>query len=289
MGRKKYRHLYWLALVFVFLLFWLIFFYSPPGGPVYTVQFEKVRDEFATEAVFIRDELVINSPYSGRIELIASEGERLRSGSPIISVGSEEKKVYSWETGLISYKIDGWESILVPGEWSTLDPDILKRVSNDFNAIRQGQRIREGEPVIRVVNNFTLYLGVFIPEDLPLPQAGRRLRVEFPRLDQEIYWGRVVEVNYRERIIFLELSEFTDEFLSLRRQPINVIRSIYTGLAVPREAIIETEDGYGVFMPAQGDPVIRQVEIVGTGNGKVVVEGLSLGDEIQIDLNRSGR
>ncbi len=280
MSKPNKRNLFLFLFCSVLFLIIIIFIYSPPRETIYVVQQGAVREEFSTDAVFIRDELIVKSQYSGQVNLLIGEGQRVRSGSPVLSVGEENNLVYAFDTGVVSFKYDGKEELYNSNNWSNLTRDLITEARNNFSTLRDGQRVGEEQPLFRVVNNFTLHLGIFFPPEQPIPSEGASFRIEFPRLDREIYWVQVVDVLFQDRIVIVQMRQFVDEFLSLRTQPVNVVRGIFRGVVVPREAILETEDGYAVLVPGRQQPVQRIVEVRGGNEEMVVIEGLTPGDEI---------
>jgi len=262
------------------LLIIFVFMYSPGGETLYTVQYGEIRDEFTAEAVFIRDEEIVNSPASGEVKLLVPEGQRVRSGSTVATVGPGEEEVYAYQSGVISFKNDGSESFFRPGDWSYLNRELLEETENDFSTLRSGQEVQTGQELFRVVNNFSLHLAILYPPEEPLPGEDSIIRVEFPRLDGEIYRGQLVHTVFTDGIIILKMRQFVDEFLSLRTQPVHIIRGIYRGTLVPRESLVQTEEGTAVLIPGRDKPVLRRVEVIGGNDRLVQVEGLSPGDEI---------
>ncbi len=288
MSKNNKKNLFLIFFCSVLLLLLIIFIYSPPRDVLYTVQYGEIRQDFSTQAVFIRDEFTVESQYSGQVNILVGEGERIRSGSPVLAIkdGEEEFTVYAFDTGVISFKHDGDETIYSPDNWENLTRDMVTGARNNFSSLRDGNRVRDDQLLFRIVNNFSLYIAIFFPPEQPIPSEGSSLRIEFPRLDREIYWGQIVDIVFRERIVIVELRQFIDEFLSLRTQPINVIKGVFRGSVVPREAIFETEEGYAVLMPGRDQPVQRTVKVLGGNENKAVVDGLTPGDEIFLQPNQ---
>ncbi len=279
-ANKKNLFLFFFCAVLFFIL--VIFIYSPPKNSLYTVQHGEIREEFTSDAIFIREELVIKSQYSGQVNIVIGEGQRVRSGTTVMTIGEEKAMVYAFDTGVISFKHDGDENLFNPEDWAYLERELITGARNSFSNLRDGQRVREGQFLFRVVNNFCLYLAILFPPEQPIPPDGSSFRIEFPRLDREIYWVQVVDTIFRERIVIVELRQFIDEFLSLRTQPVNVVRGVQRGVVVPREAIVETDDGYAVLVSGRGEPALRKVDLRGGNANMVIVDGLNPGDEVYL-------
>ncbi len=282
MSKASKKNLFLVIFCASLFLILVIFIYSPPRNSLYTVQYGEIREEFSSDAILIREELVIESQYSGHVNILIGEGQRVRSGTPVMTVGEEEFMVYAFDTGVISFKHDSDENLFCPGDWTYLERELITGARNNFSTLRDGQWVREGQFLFRVVNNFNLYLAILFPPDQPLPSDGSSFRIEFPRLDREIYWVQVVDTIFRDRIVIVEMRQFVDEFLSLRTQQVNVVRGIHRGVVVPREAIVEIEDGYAVLVPGRGEPVLRRVELRGGNETMAVVDGLTPGDEVYL-------
>ncbi len=284
MTLKDTRVRIFIILIAVFLL-GVFFLQSSSRDNLYTVIHGEVRDKFATEAIFIREEILYSSPAQGKVHLLAGEGERVRSGSIVLRIETDTgfKNVYSPLTGMVSFRMDGWEDVLTPDRIHYFDFRLFSRVQTDDKTLRDGQSVRVGHDLFRVVNNFILYIMISVPQGEEIPEVGRRLRVNFPRLDTDLYWGTVILHNKQERYIVLQVDRFVDEFLSLRKQPVQVIRGIYHGMVVPYEALDIEKGIIGIWMPGRDGPQFRVVELLGNDGDFAVVEGLRVGEEIYIN------
>ncbi len=271
------------AILAIFLIIALVLlFHNSKDGKTFEVIYGEVTDALELNCILVRDESVQYSPISGTVTVLANEGERQKIGTLIAEINGlgSNRKVFSPQSGLVSFSIDGWEDILKPDHLRSFTKDFFTRVKAQSKTIRSGSEVKAGQPLFRIVDNFTLFLLVEIPRGEFYFRLNKDLHIRFPRLDDKRYEAEVLFLNEDEGIGVLEVKSFVAEFLSLRKQPLTIVKGIYSGLIVPVSALDIEKGVAGVWVAERGAPSFKIVKVIGQDDSFAVIEGLRVGDEI---------
>lgn len=162
--------------------------------------------------------------------------------------------------------------------------------------VEEGEYIRDGAPVFRIVNTDTLKLRVEVPErDVAPVKPGQEMPFTVEAAAGETFTGRVVFVSDvaspQSNTFRVELR--TDN--ARRRLKAGMIASVTLtrgvregALQVPLEAVIPSKGEYAVFTAENGKAVKRLVKIdIMTGRSALIASGLKAGDRVIVEGQRS--
>ena len=156
-------------------------------------------------------------------------------------------------SGIISYKIDGYEEILSPDKFDTINKDLLE----DIN-IKTGQIIATSEESGKIISDFNFYIACILSsESSKNAEIGDKVKLRF-------YSGREIpaEINYiseedNDRIIIFKVNQDVQDLISYRKISLDIIWWSDSGKKIPNESIakeqkcenevsyvIRTRDGY---------------------------------------------
>ncbi len=271
------------AVAAIILIITLIFlFRNSKDGKTFIVTYGEVTDALELNCILVREESVQYSPVDGTVKALANEGDRQKIGTLIaeISGPAGKRNIFSSQSGLVSFSVDGWEDILKPDHLKSFTKDFFSRVKIQNKVIRNGSEVKANQPLFRIVDNFTLFLLIEIPRGEFYFRLNRDLHIRFPRLDDKKYKAKVLFLNEDEGIGILEIKSFVAEFLSLRKQPVTIVKGIYSGLLVPVSALDVEKGVAGVWVAERGAPSFKIVKVIGQDDNFAVIEGLRVGDEI---------
>jgi len=245
----------------------------------------EVIDGFWTDALVVRDEAVLSSPFSGRAELLDVEGDRQRAGSKIAEIitSNNIKSIYSNKAGIISFAVDGLESKINIDNINNINLNNFDEIKGDYQHRISGRDIDKSEPLYRVVNNFELYLIA----------ASEKKEAERFSLNEIVF---IQEKNSSELLkavitniinlqngsyIFIKMDLFVPQWLNVRRVNVNFIKNIYRGIKIPKKAVFNQPSGQGVLKVTGYNKYEFQEILVLEGNkDEVIVSGLEVGDEV---------
>lgn len=271
-----------ILLIVVSLLAILIIIRHREDEKTCIVTYGEIFDQSITKGIFIREEIIQTSPLDGVLEILTFEGERMPAGSPIVTIenSNEKKTIYSIASGTLSFSTDGWEELLKSSNKQTFKKELFNIIDNKGVVNKNKKEILTGQPLFRIVDNFTLYLLLEIAREDYYFQLGERICFKFPKLDDRYYWANVEYINRSEELCLLKMETFVPEFLSLRQQPVTIIKGAYSGLLIPASSLVVDKGNVGVWVVEKNAPRFKLVRLLGKNKEEAIVEGLNVGDEI---------
>ncbi|RAK07401.1 putative membrane fusion protein [Halanaerobium saccharolyticum] len=245
----------------------------------------EVIDGFWSEAMIVRDEKVIKSPISGRVELLVGEGDRLASGRKLAEIESsnQQQKIFNKEAGIVSFAVDGLESEVNVDNLNQINLNNFADLNGNYEHLLSGDRIKKNEALYRIINNFELFLLVQVPDSqVDRFRINELLFIEQNNSD-ELFEARIVDIrpNLEATFFLIELEQFIPQWTNRRRIELNIIKNIYRGIKIPRKAVFNQPSGQGVLKVSGYNKYEFQEVVILDGNDEyVIVSGLEIGEEI---------
>ncbi|MCK8823697.1 HlyD family efflux transporter periplasmic adaptor subunit [Fuchsiella alkaliacetigena] len=285
---KKVFRLFFIILILVFLV--NLFIYNPEE--VVMTEYGQVREEYQTTALFVRDETVKYAPTSGKLNLKVEAGQRVRPGTLIVQLEGrgEDYRLYSYQSGLVSYQLDGLESTLTLSNLESLTYQKFQELSYKFKQVEEEEVVNSGRPIFKVVNNFELYLVAAIPKaKVDLFNLGAGIKLELLNFEGHNSLARVERIISSEpkSLVVFKVRSFLPLFTKLRKAEVNLISSTYNGIVVPTSALIKQDDRLGVVLLEGNTPEFKEVRVLKVGENKAVVQGIEFG--LKVSTNPSGK
>lgn len=245
----------------------------------------EVIDGFWSDVLIVRDEKIIKAPVTGRVELMVGEGDRLASGIKLAEIKSsnQTQKIYNKKAGIISFAVDGLEEEVNLANLNQINLNNFDDLNGDYTHLLSGDRIKKGEALYRIINNFKLYIIAEIPQ-----KQIERFRInELIFLEQKnsekLIEAKIVDIRHQldRTFFFIELEKFIPRWINRRRINLNIIKNIYRGIKIPRKAVFNQPSGRGVLKVSGYNKYEFQEVVILNGNDEyVIVSGLEIGEEI---------
>lgn len=191
------------------------------------------------------------------------------------------KEIRTKSSGLISYAIDGYETVLTPEVIRNITPKELEKITTketnrDFNVIDA----TKGNPIAKLVKDLDSHMVTAIDEKyckaLQLDK-NVTLRINDTGLNIEakiVYSSDIID---GKRIIAFKFDTGLNETVGLRRVNADIILSSYTGLKVPYSSLqnIDTKNKTAMITLVKGHTAaIKKVRIVGMNESAVIIDNL---------------
>jgi len=146
-------------------------------------------------------------------------------------------------SGIVSYKVDGYEEILTTQDFSKITKDVLSSVD-----IKTGQIIGSNNENGKIIENFECYI-VVIMDSGRAKQAKENEQVKIRLSNDEEINAKIVSIQAQddEVIMVFELTDSVEELINYRKISIDVIWWSFSGLKVPNNAIIEENNLYYII------------------------------------------
>jgi putative membrane fusion protein len=151
------------------------------------------------------------------------------------------------ETGVISYFIDGYETILNPLNMGVVDYQELKKQKAQTTDLRAEKTIL-GQPIYKIVDNSQWYLLAWVDkENLGDFKVGKSVGLKFSQgtINGKIY--KVIENDENVMIIF-KIDEYVEDYHKMRNIDIEVTAINHEGLKIHSDCIIEKDGKKGVYV-----------------------------------------
>ena len=221
--------------------------------------------------VLVRAETLYSAASPGDVKYSASEGEKVRGGVQVVSIGSGTGGSTSsaidkvMETaggdmasagngraaasGVVSYYADGYEKKLMPGSISKMDSSLLGSLPKAGTSLKKDS-VSQGQPLYKLVDNTMWYMVYWLPMNSNSGAdyvKGAGVQVDFGKsaIDAVVHSVKVQGDSIR---IVLRSDEYYKDFARQRVAEAQVILAHYQGLIAPLSSIAHRSAGDGVFV-----------------------------------------
>lgn len=141
-------------------------------------------------------------------------------------------------SGLVSYRVDGLESILVADNFEYLNSELL----NSFD-LKVGAVIPLSDENGKIVNNFECYIAVPTDsEKAMLAQVGDEVLLKLSNSDEVDAEIVYIKEEDQKRILVFKIKEDVTDLLEYRKISFDIIWWKYSGLKISNSCIIEEND-----------------------------------------------
>lgn len=148
------------------------------------------------------------------------------------------KYVYSKQSGIVSYRIDGLEESLSINNLENITSDYLKSLK-----LTTGQIVSKNESKAKVINNFECYIAVTLnSEEAKKAEEGDKLKLRLSNQEEVSAQIYKIKDEGNEKLIIFKITDGVENLINYRKISIDVIWWNDTGLIVPKSSILY-EDG----------------------------------------------
>lgn len=201
------------------------------------------------------------------LETLKIEQEQL-----VNQINSSITEIASPVSGIISYKIDGYENILNPKNMVTIELEKLKNMEKQATDLRATKVINH-QPLFKVVDNNVWYMIAWIEEDtLEDYKVGRTVTFNFPQGQIQGKIFQIVPDDQKSMVIF-EIDEYIDGFETLRNVSLDVVVVDYEGIKIPRDSIVEKDGKKGVYvLDINRYAIFKPIKIIGYDETNAIIK-----------------
>ena len=142
-------------------------------------------------------------------------------------------------SGVVSYKIDGFEGELTTGDFSKYNSEYLEQLD-----LKTGQIIASSVEAGKVIDNFTYYVATTMnSKEAMNTKVGKTVKIRLSTNDE--IKAEIAHINEEKgkRVLILKIDTMTEKLINYRKISFDVIWSSDSGFKVPNKAI--GKDGNG--------------------------------------------
>ena len=177
------------------------------------------------------------SPAGSYISKLIKERSELEN-----QLNSGQEYIKATSSGIVSYKIDGYEEMLSTNNLEDITKEKLENIK-----IKTGQLISKSTEQGKIVNNFYCYIAVVLSSDNALnASVGDIVKLRLgnnSEISAEII--KISEFNNGETVMFFKITKGVEYLINYRKISVNIVWWSASGLKVPNSAIVsENEKDY---------------------------------------------
>lgn len=193
-----------------------------------------------------KEEILTNMSKKSKIA-----GEQSPAGSYLKKLIDERKKyenelnsgaktLAATKSGIVSYRIDGYEEILTPDDFGKYTKDFL----DDLN-LKTGQIIPMSSEAGKIVDNYQCYIVCVLDSEYAnSAEVGDEVTIKLPSGKETEATIEYKTIEDKEYILTLKIDEGVEELTSYRKISFSIVWWSKTGLRIPNTAI-QTEEKNG--------------------------------------------
>ena len=157
----------------------------------------------------------------------------------VARLNSEGESAKSPVSGMVSYKVDGLESVLTTSNFGSYSRDFF----NGLN-LKTGQIVASSDECGKVVNNFKCNIATILKKDeLREIEQGDNLKLRLSNGDEiPATVEYLINKENDDVLVVFEIEKDVEQLINYRKISFDIIFWSYSGLRVPNTSIIE-EDG----------------------------------------------
>ena len=196
-------------------------------------QRKKEINELVTKKANIAGDL---SPQGSYLKELIEERKNYES-----ELNSGAEYVNSSKSGVVSYKVDGFEDVLKPTDecFSSLSKDYLETLD-----LKTGKTIPASDESGKIVDNTYCYIATITnTEEAKNAKVGDKVNVRLPsgeEVSAEISY--ILEEESGERVLIIRIEKGVEELINYRKISFDLIWWSAQGLKIPNQAIVKEND-----------------------------------------------
>lgn len=157
-------------------------------------------------------------------------------------LNSNTFRIISNISGVVSYAIDGYESVLTPQSLSELTPETVDRVTREYSPGEYDGRAYSGTPLAKIIKGTDIYIASAMDTaDANRFKAGDKIRLRINDIGMETS-GYIVNINEPEdgkAVLAVMTNRGADVLSSARRVNVDFIKRTEEGFKVPLRCLRE--------------------------------------------------
>ncbi len=200
-------------------------------------------------------------------------------------INSSYSYANSPEAGIVSFNIDGYESVNVN---NVADHNVFNSKPRNVSAGNDENFVKTGDPLFKVIDNYQWYIYIKVPsKELTLKEGEKiKLNIKGNELNAKVTKAIHKDDGY---YALLQLTEQYNDFVEDRFIKLQIIKNFGEGMMLPRESVVSENGKSYVYKYDAGKLKKIEVKVLAEDGDKTIVEsvdklnGLKIYDEVVND------
>ena len=156
------------------------------------------------------------------------------------NLNSGAEYIVSPESGVVSYRVDGFENILTTKSFSEISKDFLESLN-----LKTGQIVATNGESGKIINNYECYIATCLnSEQANLAEIDDTVKLKLPSGNEVS--AEIVQINVQSEnnvVIVFKITKCVEELIGYRKISFDVIWWSYSGNKIPNNAIKYEQKG----------------------------------------------
>ena len=192
---------------------------------------QKIQEYKKNINSYITKKAKISSPSNSRLKELLSQREEYEN-----RLTSDSENVNSPESGIVSYRVDGLESVLTTEDFTKFSKNFLQDLK-----LKTGQTVASSEEVGKIINNYQCYI-VFNSNtnEAKNSKVGDTIKIRVQNSDTlKASVENIIDEDDESKTITVKITNDVEKLIAYRKISFDIIWWDAEGFRIPNEAIKE--------------------------------------------------
>lgn len=192
---------------------------------------QKIQEYKKNINSYITKKAKISSPSNSRLKELLSQREEYEN-----RLTSDSENVNALESGIVSYRVDGLESVLTTENFTKFNKSFLQDLK-----LKTGQTVASNEEVGKIINNYQCYI-VFNSNtnEAKNSKVGDTIKIRVQNSDTvKASVENIIDEDDESKTITVKITNDVEKLIAYRKISFDIIWWDAEGFRIPNEAIKE--------------------------------------------------
>lgn len=192
---------------------------------------QKIQEYKRNINSYITKKAKISSPSNSRLKELLSQREEYEN-----RLTSDSENVNAPESGIVSYRVDGLESVLTTEDFTKFNKSFLQDLK-----LKTGQTVASNEEVGKIINNYQCYI-VFNSNtnEAKNSKVGDTIKIRVQNSDTlKASVENIIDEDDESKTITVKIANDVEKLIAYRKISFDIIWWDAEGFRIPNEAIKE--------------------------------------------------
>ena len=156
------------------------------------------------------------------------------------SLNSGAEYVKAPKSGVVSYRVDGFEDVLTTKDFGSISKEFLEGLN-----LKTGQIVAANNESGKIINNYECYIAAILnSEYAKQAEVGKTVKLRLPSGNEVTAEIEYINVQENDEILIFKIEKSVEELISYRKISFDIIWWSDSGKKIPNSAIkYEEKDG----------------------------------------------